>query len=617
MANKYQESQITFEMVALQQSGIQEIYLDQDKLYYQKRILIDGKFQNVLIDYDSKKEVLKNKAFGTRVHEYGGKALFIENGHYFYSNAEDGMVYHCHNGKETQLTFDLNRRYVEFAYDEKNQILLAVRESHLEKVENEIVQIDLKTHKESVLFSDSDFFSSIVFNQDKTQFAYLCWNVPNMPWDGCLLVLCDWEEGRLQKKQVIAGGYQESIFQPMFSWDNDLYYVSDKTGFWNPYLYKEGKSEIIIQKEMDFAVPAWVFGLSTYALLTKNGKNKILAIYYEKGIGHLCVIDPDKKSFRKIEIDYWDFSSLQGYGEKAYFIAKHPVKPQAVLEFDFESETLQEIIKDEKIFEEKFLSMPFLVSFSTGEKETSYGFYYPPKVTRKELPPLILMCHGGPVWQAKLELDLKKQFWTSRGFAVFDLNYRGSTGFGRAYRDRLKKNWGIVDVEDCINAVQYLIQKQLADPKKIIIRGSSAGGYTALMALTKSNLFKAGVSYYGISDLEALWHKIPKFEKGMMEQLIGAYPQERQRYNDLSPLHYVEKISSSVLLFQGLKDTVVPSSQSELMFTKLKKNKVPCFYISFPEEGHGFRDPKVIREALERELCFYQKMLDFEKPTCF
>ncbi|MFM7887700.1 MAG: S9 family peptidase, partial [Pseudanabaena sp.] len=409
------------------------------------------------------------------------------------------------------------------------------------------------------------------------QLAWISWNHPYMPWDGTELWVADLVETEvgvlaIQNLQLVAGGEQESIFQPRWSADGNLYFVSDRTGWWN--LYRTSRDKLAIQPlapmEAEFGLPQWVFGMSTYDF-TNNGK--ILCSYTQQGKSHLALIDPLnlESGLKEIDLPFTYISGIQCEGDRAVFHGGSATEPTAIVLLDITSETWQKVrIASELQLDPDYISVAQPVEFPTANGKTAHGLFYPPKNKDfqgepNEKPPLLVKSHGGPTASTSGSLSLGIQYWTSRGFAVLDVNYGGSTGYGREYRDRLKGNWGIVDVDDCANGAKFLADKGLVDGDRLAISGGSAGGYTTLCALTFRDDFKAGASHYGICDLEALATDTHKFESRYLDSLIGKYPEQKDLYIQRSPIHFTDKLSCAIAFFQGLEDKVVPPNQAEMM----------------------------------------------------
>jgi dipeptidyl aminopeptidase/acylaminoacyl peptidase len=437
-----------------------------------------------------------------------------------------------------------------------------------------------------------------------------------MPWDGTELWIADIDKaGALVNPRKVAGGVSESVFQPEWSPDNVLYFVSDRSGWWNIYRYANGRTENIVELAAEFALPQWVFGLSTYGFI---GHDRLACTFNRKGIWQLAMIDIRKRKLTPIETTYNDIAHLRTVGDWVVFYGGSIAEGLSVIEHNtMTGETRAIRRSQESLVDPGYTSKPKLIEFDTTDGLKSYGFFYPPRnkdytEPLNERPPLIIVMHGGPTSCSYASLDLKKQFWTSRGFAVFDVNYGGSTGFGRPYRERLKGKWGIVDVDDCVNGANHLVKQQFVDNERLIIRGGSAGGYTTLAALTFRDVFKVGASYYGVSDLESLATETHKFESRYLDSLVGPYPDAIEIYKERSPINYSDRLTAPVVFFQGLDDKVVPPNQAKKMVMALREKKIPVAYIAFEGEQHGFRKAENLKRSLEAELYFYSRIFGFE-----
>jgi dipeptidyl aminopeptidase/acylaminoacyl peptidase len=437
-----------------------------------------------------------------------------------------------------------------------------------------------------------------------------------MPWDGTELHLAPIEaDGSLGKSRKVAGGIDESIFQPTWSSDGTLYFVSDRTNWWNLYADRSGKVESVLPMDAEFGTPQWVFGMTTYGF-QPNGT--IIARYTTGGKWFLTRVDPHAHQQSPIPLSYSNISSVDVAGDRAYVIAGSPTEPESLIEIDLVTGKSKTIRCSSPIKPDTgYTSVPEAVEFPTEGGKTAHAFYYPPtdrdfRGPEGEVPPLLILIHGGPTAATAAQFRLSTQYWTSRGFAVCDLNYGGSTGYGREYRNRLRDAWGVVDVNDAVNAAGYLAEKGRADSAKLIIRGGSAGGYTTLACLTFSDVFRCGASHFGISDLALMAHDTHKFESRYLDRLVGEYPKDEARYRERSPIHHLDRFKCPVILLQGLEDKVVPPNQAELILESLKQRGVPVAYVPFPGEQHGFRKAENIIRAQETELYFYSRILGFE-----
>lgn len=557
----------------------------------------------------------------TRVHEYGGGDYTVSNGVIYFSNFADQRVYRLISGEEPQpITPPEQYRYADYVIDHQRNHLICVREDHTiegREAVNTLVSLstDYNLDGGQVLASGNDFYSSPRLSPDGSRLAWLTWNHPNMPWDGTELWIGELNaDGTLGKTERVAGGKDESIFQPEWSPDGALYFISDRTGWWNLYRLCNGQIELLYEKATEFGTPQWAFGMSTYKCVSPT---HIICWYTEHGIGHLASLDTRTRELDPFNLPYTTIGSIRAAAERVVFYAASPTQPGAIVQLNLATGNREVLLStNHAAVNATYFSVPEPIEFSTEHGRTAFAFFYPPHnpdyvAPAGELPPLLVKSHGGPTGATSSSLNLETQFWTSRGFAVLDVNYGGSTGYGRAYRERLKGQWGIVDVDDCVNGAKYLVERGLVDDNRLAITGGSAGGYTTLCALTFRDTFKAGASYYGISDLEALAKDSHKFESRYNDSLIGPYPEQRDLYIQRSPIHFTERLSCPVIFFQGMEDKVVPPNQSEMIVEALRKKKLPVAYLAFEGEGHGFRRAENIKRALEAELYFYSKVFGF------
>ncbi len=564
----------------------------------------------------------------TRVHEYGGGDYVVHEGVVYFANDEDQRVYRVAPGQiPTPLTPAPTPagalRYADFIVDATRARLICAREDHRlagREASNTLAAVPLAGGEAVVLAEGADFYAAPRLSPDGRRLAWLSWNHPNMPWDGTELWLADiGADGSLIGPRRVAGGPAEAILQPEWSPDGRLTFVSDRTGWWN--LYRIGRDvplERLYPLAADFGMAHWVFGLGTYAY---ESANSLLCAYTDRGQVHLDRLDVVSGRPTPLDLPYQlifpSYSRLVVAGGAAVFVGASATQPMAIVRVDLASGE-QTVLRrsTELAVDEGYLSIAQPIEFPTDDGLTAYGYYYPPRnrefaAPAGERPPLLVTSHGGPTSATNGFLDLKVQYWTSRGFALLDVDYGGSTGYGRAYRERLYGQWGVVDVADCVNGARYLAERGLVDGERLIIRGASAGGYTTLCAITFHDVFRAAASHYGISDLEALAQETHKFESRYTDQLVGPYPARRDLYAARSPIHFAHNGSAALILFQGLDDEVVPPAQSETMFRAARDRELPVAYVPFAGERHGFRRAENIKRAIEAELVFYGRVLGF------
>ncbi len=555
----------------------------------------------------------------TRAHEYGGGAFLVHEGVVYFSNFADQRLYRVRPGEEpAAISRTENMRYADGIADPSRARLILVREDHTggdREAVNTLVSMKLNGEDEQVLTTGYDFYSNPALSPDGSQLAWLSWNHPNMPWDGTELWAASVQpSGTLGKARLVAGGLEESIFQPRWSPDGVLHFVSDRSGWWNLYRYEADEAVPLHPMEAEFGVPQWVFGLSTYAFA---GPRRIVCAYRSRGEGHLAVLDTGTGAFTPIDTVYDDFGGVDATATDALCVAASPTAPTAIVRIGLANGKV-EVLKaaSEITVDPDYLSTPQAIEFPTEGGVIAHAIFYPPRnpdfvAPKGERAPVRVLSHGGPTGESSASLELDTQYWTSRGFAVLDVNYRGSTGYGRAYRERLNGQWGIADMEDCANAALYLAKQGMVDGDRIVIEGGSAGGYTTLCALTFLDTFKAGASYFGVSDAEALATDTHKFESRYLDRMIGPYPEQRDVYRQRSPIHFADRISCPLILFQGLEDKVVPPNQAETMFEAVRARGIPVAYIPFEGEQHGFRRAENIIRSLEAEFYFYARVFGF------
>jgi dipeptidyl aminopeptidase/acylaminoacyl peptidase len=556
----------------------------------------------------------------TRVHEYGGGSYTVHQGVVYFANFADQRLYKQIVGSEPMpLTPETQWRYADVEVDENRDRLICIREDHTGKGEaiNTIVGISLNGSDQTVLVSGNDFYSSPRLSPDGTKLAWITWNHPDMPWDATELWIAEINpDGTLTHSQKIAGGQDESVVQPVWSPDGVLYFVSDRSNWWNLYRCTSNSGEIEPLHPMDaeFGMPHWVFGYINYGF---ESSDRLICTYTQSGISHLAEINPQTHQFTLIDQPYTELGSVHVGAGKVLLGVGSATRPGAIAQLDLATKQFTLLRQSSTLeIDPGYLSIPQPITFPTTDEQVAYGFFYPPQnkdftASASERPPLLVKSHGGPTAATSTAFNLKIQYWTSRGFAVLDVNYRGSTGYGRAYRDALKGQWGIADVDDCANGAKYLAASGQVDGDRLVIDGGSAGGYTTLCALTFRDVFKAGASYYGVSDLEALATDTHKFESRYLDSLIGAYPEQKALYVERSPIHSANALNCPVIFFQGDEDKVVPPNQAEMMVNILKAKGLPVAYVLYAGEQHGFRKAENIKRTLDGEFYFYAKVFGF------
>jgi len=556
----------------------------------------------------------------TRVHEYGGGHFAVRAGTVWFTNFSDQRLYKQEGaGAPRPITPTGDIRYADMEVDVRRGLLFAVCEDHTTgaaEAVNTLVAVDTEGRSEPItVASGNDFYSSPKLSPDGKQLAWTTWNHPNMPWDSSELWVGEvGRDGHVISSRRVAGGPAECVLQPEWSPDGSLYFVSDRSDWWNIYRARGDGDEAVCPKAAEFGAPQWAFGMRFYDLV---GADEMVCVWSDGAGAKLGRLDLGSGTLRQIELLYTSLHCVQVSGGKAAVFAGTPTLAERVLTIDLDSGA-QEVVRVSNAahFDAGYLSLPKPIEFPTEGGLTAHAFYYPPKNRDFEAPdgdkpPLVVRCHGGPTGTPGPVYPFEYQYWTSRGIALVDVAYGGSAGYGRAFRARLNGNWGVVDVDDCVNAARYLVAQGLADRQKIAITGGSAGGFTVLLSLTKRNFYGAGASHYGIGDLESFAHETHKFESHYIETLVGPYPEKAEVYRDRSAVNFADDLGCPVILFQGLEDRVVPPSQAEEFVAVCKKKKLPYAYVAFEGEQHGFRKEESIRRSIEGEMYFFARVFGF------
>ena len=629
-------SPITSALVAQAQVNLVDVYLDAGDIYWVEGRPIEGGRQ-VLVrqDADGRRCELTPRPFSARsgVHEYGGGGVAVAGRTVCFSDFKDQRLYRLDaDGVAVALSpapppeaAAPLLRYADGRIDPSGTRWIGVREQHRSTGApvNAIVAVDLAAGGAGTILAEGhDFYAAPRVSPDGTRIAWLAWNHPAMPWTGTELWLGELDGGAVLRAARVAGGASESVFQPEWSPDNTLYFVTDRTGWWNLYKFDEaGVAVDVCPRSAEFGRPQWTLGMSTYAFLSAE---RAVCSYVEAGAGTLALLDLSSGTLTPFDLPFTDFASVRADAGRVVFKGSAPTMATSIVLLDPDSGRATTVHASTGVADDPaigaHLSTPELVTFATAGERTAFGLFYPPhnpshRGPANALPPLLVRCHGGPTSAATRALDLRTQFWTSRGVAVFDVDYGGSTGYGRDYRDRLHEAWGDVDAADCAFAVQHLIAAKRVDAGRVVITGSSAGGFTTLSCLTSPDperraLFRAGSSHYGVSDLEALARDTHKFESRYLDWLIGPASGERAGgYAERSPVHRAANLSVPVAFFQGSDDLVVPPSQTEAMVAALRERGLTALYLLFGGEQHGFRQAANIRWALEAEFHFFSTLV--------
>jgi len=557
----------------------------------------------------------------TLAHEYGGGAYVVGSSDVFFSNAADQQIHTLGAaGASRMLTMTEGLRYADATEDARHRRLIAVCEDHRAPHHaplNFLAAIDLDTGALTRIADGNDFFSSPCLSPDGSRLAWLTWDHPDMPWDATQLWRADIaDDGAFgTPHRVAVTDVAESLFQPAWSPSGTLHVVSDRSGWWNLYRIDGDEAVPLHPMTAEFGTPQWLFGMTTYGF---DSRGRILCIYEQDSDSHLALLDPAAGTFEEIETPFCTMRDLRVSGDTAVFVGATPTDSEAVIEFDLITRTHRALRSSSRIeAEPAFTSIAQGIDYPSKDGRTSHALYYPPSNANyvgpaDTRPPLLVMAHGGPTSSTNRSFKWAIQFWTSRGFAVVDVNYSGSSGYGRAYRLQLNGHWGVDDVDDAVAAARHLIARGLADEARLAVRGASAGGYLTLSALTFRKFFQAGASHYGIGDLEALIRETHKFESRYLDRLIGEYPAQKALYYERSPINFTDRLSCAMILFQGAEDKVVPPDQAEVMYAAVRAKGLPVAYMLFPGEQHGFRVATNISRCFEAELYFYGKIFGFE-----
>jgi dipeptidyl aminopeptidase/acylaminoacyl peptidase len=592
--------------------GLEEVTADGADVYWIESRPLDGG-RSVIVRRTPDGTIIDVSPEGfnarTRVHEYGGGAYAVRDRIVIASRMEDQRVYRLDEADPIPITpnpdLPAGDRYADYVFH--GNLIICVRERHRSSGEavNQLVAFPID-------------YSSPRVSPGGSFLAWLTWDHPNMPWDGTELWVAELaSDGTVSNRERVAGGSDESLFQPEWSPDGRLHFVSDRNGWWNLYrLEQSGEVAALCPMEAEFGVAQIQFGYRRYAFVNST---QIVATIDHGGFSRFVVLED--RELRSFESGLDAMSATMAVADgRAWTVAAGAIQPAAVVGIDPHTGDEQVVRTSVAIdIDEGYVSRPQPITFPTGDDAVAHAFYYPPTNTDfvgpdDELPPLVVWAHGGPTGAAAAGFTLGRQFWTSRGFGLVDVNYRGSTGYGRTYRRALRGLWGVLDTDDCIAAARYLAGQRLVDEQRMAIRGGSAGGYTTLCALTFHDDFATGASYFGVADLAALAEETHKFESRYMDSMVGPYPEAADVYRDRSPIHHTGQLSKPMLILQGLDDKVVLPDQAERMVEALDRNAIPYTYLLFEGEGHGFRKAENIEASVKAELLFYSWVFGFA-PT--
>jgi len=615
------ESLITSEMLVGGAVRLGEIVTDGDDVWWAESRPDEG--GRTVIVRNGKDQTDKKTNVRTLVHEYGGSAWSVRNGTLVYSQYLDQRLYRRDKSgdsipltpeSETQQSY----RYADGRITNNEDWYVCVREIHTssdEEPSNEIVAVPLDGSQQiRVLVSGPDFVSSPRVSKEGNQIAWVQWNHPNMPWDDTQLCIASLEEMVLSNQKVTKSK-AESFFQPEWDDQGNLHVVSDRNNWWNLFRVDQSTNEIDLTSltniEAEIGLPQWVFGQSRYAFVG----DEIWFVYREAGIDKLATLSSNGQ-FEQIKIDATEIESVTNYQDGIVATVSSWKAESSVMFIN--SEEVRPLSKTRDLdIGESWFPVPETFTYQTSDSEKAHALFYSPtnpeyEIHENENPPLIVLAHGGPTGSARRQLQLSIAYWTSRGFGVADVDYRGSTGYGRLYRNSLRNSWGLADVEDCVAVAKHLVAQKKVDKNRLAIKGGSAGGFTVLAALTFHDTFTAGASRYGIADLAILAKDTHKFESRYLDRLVGKWPEDEEIYKQRSPIHHIEQLSTPMVILQGSEDPIVPPNQAHLMAKKLKENDIPHALIEFSDEGHGFRKAPNITKAIESELAFFAQIFNFE-----
>jgi dipeptidyl aminopeptidase/acylaminoacyl peptidase len=604
--------------------GLGDVSFDGDSILWQESRPAE-KGRNVIMrrGADGTLQELNPAPFNarSRVHEYGGRAYLMDRGVLFFSHFADQRLYRVDPGQAPRpiTPESLALRYADLCADARRGLLWGVREDHRAGGEprNCLVALQAQGDAEGgrIVAEGHDFCAAPRLSPDGTQLAWLSWNHPDMPWDGCELWLAELDaSGGLHGTRRVAGSRDEAVQQPLWSPDGRLHFISDRSGWWNLYRWGEQGAEALCPRDAEFGQPMWNFGLATCGF---SSARQLVCSFVRGAVSQLAVLDTVSKTLRMLDTPFSSIGNLAVSGHRVLFTGASPLQAASVCLLHLDDGRIKTLRRGSTLdADPDYSSVPEAIEFPTAGGLTAHAFFYPPRnrefrAPAGEKPPLLVMSHGGPTSMAANAYRAGVQYWTSRGIAVLDVNYGGSSGFGRAYRQRLDGQWGVVDVMDCIHGAQYLVERGDVDGRRLIIRGGSAGGYTALSALAFHDSFACGASLYGVGDLQTLAQDTHKFESRYLDRLVGPWPEARELYMARSPLYHLDGLRRPLILLQGAEDQVVPPEQSRRMHAALKAKGVPVAYLEFEGEQHGFRDLKNIVRALEAEAFFYARVFGF------
>lgn len=602
-------SPITEELLTSDVKSFSDLVIDPiTKCVYWRETRPSENGRSTIMKFDGEKstELLdSNYSAKSKVHEYGGGSFCVYNENLFFINSEDQNIYYEFKGKTKLFYGAKHLRFAQPIVSPKHKKLISICEDHSNPHEiiNTIVWIDLENQKLQTIASGYDFYIDLCLDPNEENLAFICWDRPNMQWDESYLYEIHLHDLSMTKLYEQS---HNSVSQPKYSNSGQLYFITEETGYWNLATIFDGRASLVTNNEAEHGAARWIINENRFCFL----QNQIISICTDKGEDTLQSISLASHEQNPINTPFSSIQTIAATDDKIYLIGSNPHTSNEIVCLDVQHLHIDIIAHSfQSLVDSQDLSSPEIKTFQKGD-EKIYGIYYPPHSTEyegldKTLPPLIIKVHGGPTTHVSMTFDLVAQYFTSRGFGYLLVNYRGSTGYGKCYREKLCSNWGELEVEDCALAARQMIQEKLVNPEYIFIRGSSAGGLTVLNSLCSQDLYKAGCSYYGVTDLELLLQDTHKFEAGYLDSLIGKYPEKKKRYEQRSPLKHIESLNKPICIFQGLEDQVVPKKHAFTLVEQLKKANIPFHFQAFDHEGHGFRKPSTIQICLKEELEFY------------
>ena len=619
-------SDVSARMVAASSNAVVSVQADGEELFWlEARPQEQGRMVLMRHLGDGEGEAITPEGFYVRttVHEYGGAAYLVADGTVYFSNMSDQGLYRQQaraGAQPEKMNASSGVRYADCSLDPGRERLICVREDHRGEGEavNALVAMPLRgdVTDGDVVWADSDFVAYPRLNPAGDRMAWISWDHPNMPWDNVSLWLADvLQDGTLANARRVNAGVDESVLQPTWDEQGRLYVLADRGGWWNLYRVQDDGLAPVHQMQAELGGPLWGLGTRFFAL---SGDGRALVEPHTSAGTSIGWLALETGEFTELDMPFSGYASFTTTADTVYMLAGRRDGPDVIASLDVAS-SAHAIVREngKQLMPVEDISTAQAITFPTAGGSEAYAYYYPPKnpayeAPAGEAPPLLVLMHGGPTAATSASFSIAKQYWTSRGIGIVDVNYRGSTGYGRAYRQALNGQWGVVDLEDAVHVTRHLVSLGQADPQRLMIRGGSAGGYTTLSALAFTDEFAAGANYFGVSDLEALAIHTHKFESRYLDSMIGPYPEAKEVYDARSPINALDGFNAPLITFQGLEDKIVPPAQSEKIYAAVKAKGTPTAYLAFEGEQHGFRMAQNTIAALEAELYFYGKVLGFE-----